>query len=366
MSFLSCCFGSQVPDLGPDYTILHNLGAGAQGEVWKVEKKSTGQTYAVKIVRRGISARQLDRLSEEIKILATLGASHPNILSPKELILSASYLGLVTEYAGVGDLKDYCAKHDVDEDEACYIFRQVLAGVAYLHKNLIAYRDIKLENTLVTLQSPPRIMLCDFGVAKKLNKGIQPAATTITGTPGYMAPQLLEGLVTGKDMAPYDPSKADVWSCGALLYVLLAKSLPYGYEKLRAVAEADRGAALQQYRSNLAATWSRNSHVESPLSEEVKSLLDKMLVPEEALRANLDEVERHPWVTKPLPDKYEIALAEMDAERRANEVAYTSSLQEQKAHLKAIDSFIWAARRPDYSLLQHTLVLELRPTVKKA
>ena len=85
----------------------------------------------------------------------------------------------------------------------------------------VANRDIKLENTLLDGSPRPLIKICDFGYSK--HEKFQSAPGSRVGTPAYLAPE----VITAKDGATYDGAAADVWSCGVLLYVMVAGAYPF-------------------------------------------------------------------------------------------------------------------------------------------
>ena len=80
-------------------------------------------------------------------------------------------------------------------------------------KHTLLRRDIKLENTLLDDAQPqPNVKICDFGYSK--NEFVDSRPKTVSGTPDYIAPEVL--------MADqYDGKKADIWSCGVMLYVMV-------------------------------------------------------------------------------------------------------------------------------------------------
>jgi len=87
----------------------------------------------------------------------------------------------------------------------------------YLHERKIAHRDLKPENLLLrSVEDDAAIKIADFGFAKKVTSK---KLTTQCGTPGYVAPEILEGV-------PYDES-ADMWSVGVILYILLGGYPPF-------------------------------------------------------------------------------------------------------------------------------------------
>ncbi|KIY96023.1 Serine/threonine-protein kinase SRK2C, partial [Monoraphidium neglectum] len=143
-------------------------------------------------------------IMREVKIGAELGKGHLNIVKPREVVLTRTHLGLVMEYVAGGNMADHILKSILlkfgdfdrrdglvmDEDEALYFFKQIISAVEYCHQHQVAHRDLKMDNTLLDDEDPPRIKLCDFGFARNW-MGAQPHMTTITGTPDYMSPQLL-------------------------------------------------------------------------------------------------------------------------------------------------------------------------------
>lgn len=69
---------------------------------------------------------------------------------PKEILLTPQYLALVTEYVPGGTLLTYSTVNKVDEDQACYFFRQIVDAISYCHSRNIAYRDVKLGELMRT------------------------------------------------------------------------------------------------------------------------------------------------------------------------------------------------------------------------
>ena len=103
------------------------------------------------------------------------------------------------EYAKGGDLFRYITKkikpvskyQAMSEDEARYLFKQILSAVDYCHKRHVAHRDLKLANILLDDKKPPRVKICDFGLSRSYDyEGTN--CFTIVGTPAYMSPEVLD------------------------------------------------------------------------------------------------------------------------------------------------------------------------------
>lgn len=86
----------------------------------------------------------------------------------------------------------------------------------YLHKLKIAHRDLKPENLL--LDSDHNIKIVDFGLSNFYSHG--GLLSTACGSPCYAAPEMIAGL-------PYIGIRVDLWSCGVILFALLAGYLPF-------------------------------------------------------------------------------------------------------------------------------------------
>ncbi|KAJ2355172.1 Calcium/calmodulin-dependent protein kinase type I [Coemansia sp. RSA 2618] len=107
--------------------------------------------------------------------------------------------------------------------EAAYVIKQIVSGVAYIHKQGFVHRDIKTENCLIrTDQSgvPISIAIADFGMAYYM--GNRPENSIVTekcGTPGYMAPEMLTRSGYGKAI--------DMWAIGVITYFILSGTTPF-------------------------------------------------------------------------------------------------------------------------------------------
>ncbi|GLI63203.1 hypothetical protein VaNZ11_006102 [Volvox africanus] len=312
---------SDVPDFGLQGThvVMKLLGRGGEGETWLCIDKESGNPVAIKLIKRPIPKPAIQVIKREIKIQADLGQGHLNIVSADEVILSKSYLGLIMEYVPGGNMVGYVTRKRetksergglcLDEDEARYFFRQLISAVEYCHRNNVAHRDLKLDNTLLDHHSPAWLKLCDFGFAKhwQANSNME---TMRIGTPEYMGPELISSK------SGYDGKKVDVWAAGVLLYVMLIGMFPFetqddNYNNTAGLYDI----WLQQVKSS----WKdvpNNLSAASRLSPELKDLLDKMFDVKQEQRASIDTIKGHPWFNKPLPPVYEEALKDLEEAQR--------------------------------------------------
>ena len=145
---------------------------------------------------------------------------HPNIVRLYDVIETDKYIGIILEYASGGELFDHILAHRyLREKDACKLFSQLLSGVWYIHQKKIVHRDLKLENLL--LDRNRNVIITDFGFANRFEHRADDLMQTSCGSPCYAAPELVisDGLYVG--------SAVDIWSCGVILYAMLAGYLPF-------------------------------------------------------------------------------------------------------------------------------------------
>ncbi|KAF3918031.1 hypothetical protein ABW21_db0204264 [Orbilia brochopaga] len=296
-----------------NYLLGRTLGEGEFGKVKLGWRKDGGVQVAIKLIRRDTLAPHPNRLSKiyrEISILRTL--SHPNIVKLFEMIENERHIGIILEYASGGELFDYILTHRYLKDPpACRLFAQLVSGVGYLHKMGIVHRDLKLENLL--LDRNRNIIITDFGFAnvfdplddiseyedrlddpnvlKELERGVGDDGrgrrgdlmATSCGSPCYAAPELVvsDGVYTGR--------KVDVWSCGVILYAMLAGYLPFDDDP--ANPEGDNINLLYKYIVSTPLTFPEY------VTPHARDLLRRILVPDPRKRADLFEVARHSWLS---------------------------------------------------------------------
>ena len=197
-----------------EYELKEKLGEGAYGSVYKVQQKYTNYLRAVKAIKK----KHVDSTEfyNEIEVLKAL--DHPNIIKLFDCYQDKSYYYMVEEYCSGGDLFDYIQKEKFfTERKAGTIFNQLLSAVNHLHKKRIVHRDLKPEN-IVLIEAKNKdvfIKLIDFGTSITI-KGKN--LTQELGTIYYIAPEVF--------MNNYN-EKADIWSCGIILYTMLCGHPPF-------------------------------------------------------------------------------------------------------------------------------------------
>ncbi|GAX78593.1 hypothetical protein CEUSTIGMA_g6032.t1 [Chlamydomonas eustigma] len=353
------------------YRVLNLLGAGSEGEAYLVED-ADGKNWALKVIKLPLPKKYVESMFHEIQIQAELGEGHNNIIAAEELILTSHYLGLVIEWAPGGTLTDLVTtKHDecqgvgllMPEDEVRYLFKQIVNAVDYMHKNQVAHRDIKLDNTLLSppyppyQHNPPYIKLCDFGFAREW--GANAHFSTVIGTPDYMAPQVLQA--DGAKIQ-YDGAKADVWAMGVLLCVMLIGKFPFEGDTVSMVSIPDpmKQVWLQQSKRK----WNENALLKDQIpymSAEAFHLLDRMFDLDETSRIDINGIKSHPWFKAKMRPHLEEAIAKMEEEQRENERRVAEGAFSNQMRDEAVKNLIRMASSPE---IRELAAEPIKPNIK--
>ena len=211
--------------IGSRYTAHQILGRGSAGTVWLGE--GPDGPVAVKLLREDLSSDQelVERFVSERSALLCL--DHPRVVGVRDLVVDGNDLALVMQLVRGTDLRTRL-EHDrrLTPQAAVSIAADIADGLAAAHAAGIVHRDVKPENVLLDALAPagpggaPPALLTDFGVAKLIDSPRTTRATSIIGTPDYLAPEIVEGL----------PPRAsvDIYALATVLYELLAGFTPFG------------------------------------------------------------------------------------------------------------------------------------------
>jgi serine/threonine protein kinase len=215
-----------LTSIGP-YRLVKKLGEGGMGQVWLAEQTAPlERQVALKLIKVGMyDDSVLQRFQTERQSLAIM--EHPWIAKVFDAGATADGQPyFVMEYVPGVPITDYCDRKRMKIRERLDLFIKVCEGVQHAHQKAIMHRDLKPANILVVeVDGEPVPRIIDFGLAK--------AATPLldgqlfiqvggwVGTPGYMSPEQADPTVADVD------TRTDVYSLGAVLYVLLTGFLPF-------------------------------------------------------------------------------------------------------------------------------------------
>ncbi|XP_043980104.1 serine/threonine-protein kinase BRSK2 isoform X1 [Gambusia affinis] len=254
--------------VGP-YRLEKTLGKGQTGLVKLGIHCVTCQKVAIKIVNREkLSESVLMKVEREIAILKLI--EHPHVLKLHDVYENKKYLYLVLEHVSGGELFDYLVKKGrLTPKEARKFFRQIMSALDFCHSHSICHRDLKPENLL--LDEKNNIRIADFGMAS-LQVG-DSLLETSCGSPHYACPEVIRG-------EKYDGRKADVWSCGVILFALLVGALPFDDDNLRNLLEKVKLGVF---------------HMPHFIPPDCQNLLRGMIEVDASKRLTLEKIQKHSW-----------------------------------------------------------------------
>lgn len=195
------------------------LGHGTFAKVYLARNVKTGESVAIKVIDKEkiLKGGLIAHIKREISILRRV--RHPNIVQLFEVMATKSKIYFVMEYVRGGELFNKVAKGRLKEEVARRYFQQLVSAVTFCHARGVYHRDIKPENLL--LDENGNLKVSDFGLSAVSDQIRQDGLFhTFCGTPAYVAPEVLA-------RKGYDAAKVDIWSCGVVLFVLMAGYLPF-------------------------------------------------------------------------------------------------------------------------------------------
>jgi calcium/calmodulin-dependent protein kinase I len=287
------------------------LGEGAFSVVIEATDKSSGESFAVKVVTKSKLTKEDEiALKDEIQVLREL--QHPHIIRLYDVFEEKDFWYLVTEKMMGGELFDrIVAKSYYNEKEARDVCKILFQAIGHCHHNAVAHRDLKPENLLLRSETnDSEIKIADFGFAKKV---LTPnSLTTQCGTPGYVAPEILEGVA-------YD-TKSDMWSLGVIVYILLGGYPPFIEQNQRELFRKIRKGHYEFHEEY----W-------GSVSADAKDLISCLLTVSPSKRLSADEALRHKWMTQD-----DSVLAKQDLGTNLSELRKYNAKRKFKAAVNAV------------------------------
>jgi serine/threonine protein kinase len=284
---------------GP-YQVGETIGRGSFAKVKVAVHEATKQKVALKVIPRKVIEQDPKselKIKREVKIMQSL--QHPHIMRLFDVIQTRHDIILVLEHVAGGELFDYLSRRGkLDEPLARQFFQQLTYAMSYCHSKDVAHRDLKPENIMLD-HSMKSIKLGDFGLSSVMRDGR--FFETSCGTPHYAAPEIVSGKL-------YGGKEADMWSCGVVLYTMLAGCLPFDSQHISILFKKIQNAEYT---------------MPTGISVLAQDLLRGLLVSDPLNRATTEQVLKHRWVRDTVPrylvhihtfDDYEDAKSGLDKE----------------------------------------------------
>jgi serine/threonine protein kinase len=217
--------------------------------------------------------------------------SHPNVLQLKDIVEAklptmnstrdTKTTIMVLDYCSGGELFDIMLHTGgFSEVIARTYFMQIASAISTCHAAGIYHRDIKPQNIL--LDSDFQIKIADFGISALHFEG-KDICDTYCGTPSYMAPEILAGQ-------SYSGSKADSWSLGVLLFVMLAGNPP-----LRTACGDDWWFKAISTR-RMEKFWHAHERISPSFSHSSRTIINRLLVADPKARSSVEDIMTDPWM----------------------------------------------------------------------
>jgi len=245
-----------------EYDVGEQIGSGQFSQVFRCSRQSDSTEWALKkIAKKGST---VDEMVAEVEIMHRI--SHPNCMKLEDVFETDHDLYLVLELATGGELFDQIVERShYSEKDTAALMTDILKCLQYIHGQGVVHRDLKPENLLYSSKTYTTIKIADFGLAKEFEEG--KLLFGVCGTPGYMAPEMVHFEGYSK--------KADVFSMGVILYILLCGFPPFGDDDFE---------------------WQFLSPEWDGISAGAKDLVKKMLAIKPTDRPDIDQCLQHEWL----------------------------------------------------------------------
>ena len=257
------------------YELGKLLGQGSFAKVYHGRDIKDGWSVAIKIIDKEkiLKAGMMEQIKKEISVMRHV--RHPNVVQLYEVMASKTKIYIVMEYVKGGELFNKVAKGKMKEDAARKFFQQLISAVDFCHSRGVYHRDLKPENLLVDEEG--NLKVSDFGLSTFAESRQRDGLLhTACGTPAYAAPEVISR--TG-----YDGCKTDIWSCGVILFVLIAGYLPFHESNL-----------MEMYKKIGKAEYKFPNRI----SPAARRLITRILDPNPDTRLSISKIMGSSWVRR--------------------------------------------------------------------
>ena len=282
------------------YHNLVKMDKGATSKVYLVEDKKDKKQYAAKVLKEGNTSFEKEiQIHKKISslnnpfIINLIEYGEGPVKAPSKPKRNAQYE--ILEYASKRTLYKYIyyPKKGFSERHAKLIFHKILKGVQAIHNAGICHRDIKMENILLDDKFDPKI--CDFGYAAEIKgKDDSGKLDEFVGTRHYCAPEIHLNR-------EYNGVKADIFSLGASLFVLVVGNL--GFSRARIDDKYYRCIMLKKsrdyWRFLIKDYGEYSEEIKNTIinmTEKLKNLYIKMISYSPELRPSIEDILKDPWM----------------------------------------------------------------------
>ncbi|KAM6909074.1 mitogen-activated protein kinase kinase kinase kinase 2 [Xenentodon cancila] len=274
-----------------DYELIHRIGCGTYGDVFKARNIRTSELAAIKIVKLD-PGDDITSIQQEITMMKE--CKHKNIVAYFGSYHRNTKLWICMEYCGGGSLQDiYQVTGPLKEKQIAFVCRETLQGLYHLHETGKMHRDIKGANILLTERGD--VKLADFGVAVEISASVAKRKSFI-GTPYWMAPE----VAAVEKKGGYN-HLCDIWAVGITAIELAELQPPmFDLHPMRALMLMSK-SSFQPPRLKDKTKWSAG----------LQSFVKMALIKNPRKRPSAETLLQHPFVTQLLTRNLVIELLDM-------------------------------------------------------
>jgi serine/threonine protein kinase len=227
----------------PGYRFLQTIARSPKSEIHVAHSVELGHNVAVKVLRTGplstADAGEEERFERERELLMRL--KHPAIVDVYDWGHGEDFRYIVTEYFPSGSL-ELRIRNLMTAKDSVDIFLQIAGALVVVHVAGLCHRDLKPAN--VMMRPDGRIVLIDFGLAKRMDGSSVTSAGEVRGSPYYISPEQAEG-------APVD-QRSDLYSLGVMFYEMLTGVRPFRGNSVIAIIQSHRNDPIPVLPDSLA------------------------------------------------------------------------------------------------------------------
>ncbi|PNY27155.1 Protein kinase C [Tolypocladium capitatum] len=201
------------------FNFLAVLGKGNFGKVMLAETKRSRRLYAIKVLKKEfiIENDEVESIRSEKRVFLIANKErHPFLTNLHACFQTETRVYFVMEYVSGGDLMLHIQRGQFGTKRAQFYAAEVCLALKYFHENGVIYRDLKLDNIMLTLDG--HIKVADYGLCKE-DMWYGTSTSTFCGTPEFMAPEILLDKKYGRAV--------DWWAFGVLIYQMLLQQSPF-------------------------------------------------------------------------------------------------------------------------------------------
>ena len=261
------------------FEFCYIIGKGGFGKVWKIKHKKFHKYYALKEMSKIkiIEKKSEHSINCEREFLSKL--HNPFIVNMYYAFQDRENLYLVMDYLKGGDLRFHLTRHiKFSEEQSRFFICNVLTSLEYIHSKEIIHRDIKPENLVLDENGYARIT--DFGIAKKNSEAKKNKGDT-SGTPGYMAPEVMMGVPHSYEV--------DFFAVGIIAYEFMKGKRPYSGKNRKEIKEEILMKQIGIKDEDIPEEWTKES----------VDFINQLLARKKENRLgfnSIKEVKDHPWI----------------------------------------------------------------------